>query len=130
MEANSRASEFPSRSNLSHLVIVLIRRRVRRILFRRGYRWFALRAWSVSVHIVLIPASCGVVTVSPLIVGLVRLMVIVSVVAAILIIRPIIVRVVVSSVVVPAISLAELVAVLLLLWGTSVVVPGVRIVVL
>ena len=59
------------------------------------------------------------------------MMVIVSVIATIRIVRPIVVRVVVSGVAVPAISLAELVAILLLLLrGTSVVVPGVRIVVL
>ena len=126
MKVNSRADESPPWSNLGHLVIVLIRRRV---LLRWRDRRFALRTRGVSVHVVLVPTNSGVVRVSPLIIGLVRLMGIVSVVAAIRIVRPIVVRVVVSSVVVPAISLVELVAILLLLlWGTSVVVPGVRIV--
>jgi len=128
MGVDSRASEFPSRSNLDHLVIVLIRRRV---LLRRRDRRLALRTRGVPISIVLVPSNSGVVRVSPLIVGLVRMMVIVSIVAAVRIVRPIVVRVVVSGVVVSAISLAELVTILLLLlWGTSVVVPGVRVVVL
>jgi hypothetical protein len=128
MAVDLLASEFPSRCNLSHLVIVLVHRGV---LLRWRYRRFALRARGDSTYIVLVPSNSGVVRVSPQVVGLVRLMVIVGVVAAICIVRSIVVRVVVSSVVVPAIPLAELVTILLLLpWRTSVVVPGVRIVIL
>ena len=131
MEANSRTSEFPSRSSLGHLVVVLIGCSVRRILLRWWHGRFILRTRGISIHVVSIPGNPGVLGVPPLVVSLVWLMVIVSIVAAVRIVRPIVVRVVVSSVVVPAISLIELVTVLLLLLrGTSVVVPSVRVVAL
>jgi len=130
METDSRASEFSPRPDLGHLVIVLIDRRARRILLRRRHRRVILRAWGDPIRIVSISSNSGVLIVSPLVVGLVRLTVVVSIVVAIRIMGSIVVRIVVSGVVVPAIPLVELATVLLLLlWGTSVVVPGVRVVV-
>jgi len=103
-----------------------MQRRGGRDFLRRRYGRFGLRTRGVSVCVVLIPSdSC----VPPLVVGLVRLIVVVSIVAAVRIVRPIVVRVVVSGVVVPRIPLIELVTILfLLLWGTSVVIPGVWVV--
>ena len=63
-----------------------------------------------------------------MVVGLVRLMVVVSVVTTVRIVRSISMRVVLSSLAVTAIALVELVTVLfLLLWRASVVVTRVRI---
>lgn len=126
MNANSRASDLPSRSDLGHLVIVLVRRRVRRDFLRWQRRRIAHRTRGVSVYVILIPGGSIVPVVSPLVVGLVRLVVVVGIVAAVRIIRPIAVRVDVLSVIVPAVPLVELVTVLpLFLRRTSMVVPGV-----
>lgn len=127
MNGNSRASDSPSRSRLGQ-VIVLIHRRD---LLRWRHRRFTFQTRRPSVRIVLMRGSSSVLIVSPLVVGLVRLMVVVSIVAAVRIVRSIAVWVVGSSVLVPAIPFAELVTVLLLLLrGTAVVVPSVRIMVL
>ena len=121
MEGNSRACESSSWSGLGHLVIMLIRRCVRQILLRWWGRWFGLRAWGVSIRIVRILSGSTVLIVSPLFVGLVRLLVVVSTVAAILIVRCIIVRVVVWGVRGATIPLVEFVTVQFpLLWGVCV----------
>lgn len=123
MDASSRVNGFPSRSSLGYRFLVFIRRRVRKVILRRRSRRVTLRTRAVSIDVISIPGSSGVLIVSPLVVGLVRLMVVVSVVAA--------EWVVVSGIIIPAIPLVELVTVLLLLlWGSSVAVPGVWVVVL
>lgn len=125
VESNSRAGEFPSGSSLSHLVIVLICRCAREMLLGWWGRWVTLRARGASIHIIWISRGSGVLIVSPLLIGLMRLLV---VIAAIRIVRRIVVRAIVLSIGVTAIPLVELVTVLLLLLrGTSVLILGIRI---
>jgi hypothetical protein len=108
---DSRASEFSSRSDLGHLVIILIRRCVRQILLRRrGWR-VRLRARGASIYIVWMLSGSGVLIVPPLLVGLVWWSAVVSTVATILIVRCIVVRAIVSSIGLAAIPLVELVTV-------------------
>jgi hypothetical protein len=128
MEASLRANDSPSRPSLGHLIIVLIRRRDPRDLLRWRHRGGTLQTRGVPVHLISVLGSPGVLIVSPLVVGLMRLVV---VVAGVWIVWPVIVRIVVLSVVVPAIALVEFATVLLLfLRRTPVVVSRVHVVVL
>ena len=128
MEANSRANDSPSRPSLGHLIIVFIHRRDPRDLLRWRHRGGTLQTRGVPVHLISVLGSPGVLIVSPLVVGLMWLVV---VVAGVWIVWPVIVRIVVLSVVVPAIALVEFAAVLLLfLRGAPVVVSCVHVVVL
>ena len=110
---------------------MFIRRRVRQILLRWWDRRITLWARGDSIRIVSIPSDSGILIVSPLFVGLVRLVVVISTVASVLIVLCAAIRVVMLSVGMTAVPLVELVTVLLLLyWGTPVAILAVRIAVL